>query len=91
MALRRLILFNIIGFYQKFKIRIISILEQTKPTPKQTDFLASKLDIWGAATVGQAFIWQSNSIWVNYLLITASLIVCVILWLIAFILKGYEQ
>lgn len=91
MALRRFILFITISFYRNFKTRILSVLQKTNPTPGQIDFISGKLDIWGAATVVQAFVWQTGLTWINCLLIIASIIVCVILWVIAFVMKGYEK
>ena len=86
MTFRHSICIKILRLYRIINKWILSFIEKYKLSSKQIDYLAAKLDIWGAATVAQALVWQTKSAWLNY-----SLIVCAILWLIAFIVKGAEK
>ena len=80
-------------FYRKSKDHIFLFLERNQWTEKQTDAVATKLDILGVFLVTQAWFGLTKYGWHTGLasvIFFLSLIVWAILWMTAFILKGWK-
>lgn len=81
-------------FYRKSKDRMFLILTDKQCTEKQADAIATKLDLLGVFFVTQAWLGLTQygwNFWLALIVFLASLIVCAILWTLAFILKGYRK
>ncbi|MFH6973161.1 hypothetical protein ACG2K1_02160 [Neisseria sp. 23W00296] len=80
--------------YQKSEAVVLSLLSKRQWSEKQADALATKLDIFGAFLVTQAWLGFTKYGW-HFLpalvLFLASLAACCFFWMIAFILKGYKK
>ena len=79
------------SLYQKVQHRIISWIFARKLTVRQVDTIATKLDIFVGVLVTQAFVVAGDKTFLNILLLCICIVLCAILWTIAFILKGYEK
>ena len=79
------------SLYQKVQHRIISWIFARKLTVRQVDTIATKLDIFGGVLVTQAFVVAGDKTFLHILLLCICIVLCAILWTIAFILKGYEK
>ena len=81
-------------FYRKSKDYIFLVLTTKECTEKQADAIATKLDLFGAFIVTQAWFGLTKYGWHTGLALVIfflSLIVCAIFWIAAFILKGYKK
>lgn len=81
-------------FYRKAKDYIFLFLEEKQWTERQADAAATKLDIFGAFVVTQAWFGLTKYGWHTGLavaILVLSLVLCAILWTAAFILKGYKK
>ena len=81
----------LITVFMKTRHQLFSLIADKKLTIKQVDAIATKLDILGVFVVTQVFLNMTENIVLSAMLVIFSLIFCAILWLLAFILKGYED
>lgn len=80
--------------YRKSRDIIFSLLDDYGWTEKQADAMATKLDIFGAFAVTQAWFGLTKygwDFWLALAVFLLSLLFCAILWTAAFILKGYKK
>ncbi|WP_037586031.1 hypothetical protein [Stenoxybacter acetivorans] len=81
-----------LGFYRKLNRKLISLLRIERFNDKQIDALATKMDIFGAFLVTQAWFGLTIygwNVWIWLVVFLFSLLFCAILWTLAFDLKGY--
>ena len=80
--------------YRWLEAGILSFLTKGRLSEKQVDALAVKLDLFGVFCVTQVWFALTKygwHFWPTLVLFVFSLFFCAILWIVAFIMKGYKN